>query len=91
MSSLSCDISVDDIKYVIKSKIRESFKFGCYKMRPSLGSNISSFKLYVVDDKLGEIVNPAFWPQCVLVREFVLRTGHRRNGADLSGPTSQKG
>ena len=41
-------------------------------MRPSLDSS-----------KFDEIVNPAFSPQGVLVREFVFRMGHRRNGADL--------
>ena len=90
MSCLSCDNSVDDIKKFARSKIREPFEFFCYKMRPSLDNSISSFKLYVADDKFGEIINPAFWLQGVLVREFVFRPSHRRNGANLPGPISQR-
>ena len=67
-----------------------TFKFGFYKMRSSLDSRISSFRLYVADDKFSEIVNPSFWPQGVIVWEFIFRPCRRRNGVNLSGPTSQK-
>ena len=45
VSRLSCDTLVDDIKCSVKSKIREPFEFSCYKMKPSLDSSISTFKL----------------------------------------------
>ena len=62
MPRLSCDISVEVIKCFVKSKIMEPFEFGCYKVRPALESRISSFILYVANDKFNEIVNPSFWP-----------------------------
>ena len=55
---LSCDTSIEDIKRFVKSKIMEPFEFCCYRMKPSLDSRISSFKLYVADDEFSEIVNP---------------------------------
>ena len=90
MSHLSYDTSIEDIKCFVKSKVMEPFGLGCYKLKPSLDSRNSSFKLYVADDKFSEIVNPPFWPRGLIVWEFVFRPGRRRNGVNLPGPTSQK-
>lgn len=80
ISRLSAETTVDKVKFYIKSHCPEFNEndFKIFKFNSSQPRDISSFKVVVPDKIFQTLVNTAFWPQGVLVKEFIFRDRPRR-------------
>lgn len=80
ISRLSAETSVDKVKFYIRSHCSEFNDNDCkvFKFNSSQPRDISSFKVVVPDKIFDTLVNTSFWPQGVLVKEFIFRDRPRR-------------
>lgn len=80
ISRLSAETSVDKVKFYIKSHCADFNEndFKVFKFNSSQPRDISSFKVVVPDKSFNTLVNTSFWPQGVLVKEFIFRDRPRR-------------
>lgn len=82
LSRLSAGTTIDDIGYYLRSKLADLgddvviFKFNFSQPR-----DISSFKIMVPGKYFDDIVSESFWPEGVLVREYIRRDRNRPDGS----------
>lgn len=88
LSRLASDTTVDDIGDFIRSNYASiSDDIAIFKFNYSQPRDISSFKISVPGKFFDEIVNKSFWPDGVLVREFVHRDRNRSGGYTRLSPS----
>lgn len=81
LSRLASDTTVNDIGDFIRSNYSEiGDDIAIFKFNNSQPRDISSFKISVPGKFFNDIVNKSFWPEGVLVREFVHRDRNRSDG-----------
>lgn len=83
LSRLAADTSENDIITYIKSKIKPTADTVVKKFNFSNPRITSSFKVFVSEDLFDTVVNPSFWPQNTLVKEFVYRNKKNSNIASI--------
>lgn len=84
VSRFAFETSAEDINHYIKNKINiDNADISINKFKYSTQRNITSFKITVSPDLFGRIVDPAFWPQNAIVREYIFREYPRTNVARL--------
>lgn len=79
ISRFAFDTSVEDINFYIKSKLNFGADISINKFTYSQPRSITSFKLTVPANLYETIVNPDFWPNNTLVREYVFKENPRLN------------
>lgn len=78
LSRLASDTTINDIGDYIRSNCSNiSDDIAIFKFNYSQPRDISSFKISVPGKFFDEILNKSFWPEGVLVREFVHRDRNR--------------
>lgn len=77
ISRFAFDTSVDEIDAYIKSKIGKSVDLNVHKFTYSQMRTITSFKLTVPFEIFNVIIDPSFWPEHVLVREYEQNVNRR--------------
>ncbi|XP_037817198.1 uncharacterized protein LOC119607389 [Lucilia sericata] len=99
ISRFASDTTVEQINSYIKSKLNSEVDFTTHKFSYSQPRRITSFKINVPCDE--QIVNPEFWPENTLVREYefkeyprkqhvaILPSGHQLNNNLNSNNTSK--
>ena len=75
ISRLHPSTTINNISDYVKSKIHnlEESDFKIFKFNSSSARAISSFKLVVSKNIFDTIINSSFWPDDILVKEFVFR------------------
>lgn len=73
ISRFAFETSPSDIEYYIKNKIKFDGNIIVHKFKYSQTRSISSFKIMVPSDIFNIIIDPTFWPENELIREFVIR------------------
>lgn len=79
ISRFAFDTSADDIDSYIKMKLKFSPDILTKKFTYSGPRNITSFKVSVPFDLYEQIVDPGFWPNNTLVREYIIKENPRTN------------
>lgn len=88
ISRFLSDTTVDEIDYYIKSKLNFGADILIKKFTYTTPRDITSFKLSVPPDLFEDMVNPNFWPDSALVREYVNKENPRRSNAAPFPPRS---
>lgn len=75
ISRLHSNTTINNISNYLKSKVQNLGDNDCriIKFNSSLPRDISSFKIIVPHDMFDTLLNRSFWPDGVLVKEFVFR------------------
>lgn len=77
VSRFSSDTTIEDIDYYLKSKLVSNANISTYKFSYSQPRSIASFKITVPFDIFDKVLDPCFWPDNALVREFVYKENPR--------------
>lgn len=89
ISRLSAETSVDKVIYFIKSHLSNFNEndLKVFKFNNSQSRDIASFRVLVPEKIFNTLVSNSFWPQGVLVKEFIPRDRPRRAApVDLGRP-----
>lgn len=89
ISRLSAETSVGKVEHYIKSHLSDFNEndLKVFKFNNSQSRDIASFKVLVPEKNFNTLVSNLFWPQGVLVKEFIPRDGPRRAApVDLDRP-----
>lgn len=79
VSRFAPDTTTDDIDFYIKSNLEgDHHNLNIYKFKSSSSNHLSSFRIIVSEDIFSKIVEPKFWPDRALVKEFIQRSRRRR-------------
>ena len=73
ISRLAADTTENDIIAFINKKINDVSNIVINKFNFSNPRITSSFKIFVPGDLFDGLLNPSFWPQNTLVKEFVFK------------------
>lgn len=93
ISRFAFDTSADDIDFYIKSKLKQNADITVRKFTYSQPRSITSFKITVPFNIFDRVVDPSFWPNHVIVREYEYNINQRGNNIVHLQPrqlTSQK-
>ncbi|XP_065368733.1 uncharacterized protein LOC135961166 [Calliphora vicina] len=77
ISRFAFDTSIDDIEYYIKTKLNLDVEMVIYKFKYSQPRTIASFKIMVPPEIFDHLIDPRFWPDNALIREYVYRDNQR--------------
>lgn len=80
VSRLANATTIDDVKFYINNKIGRDVVISILKYNSPQPRSISSFKITVSAVDYSTLLNPKFWPDHTLVREFVYRPNTRNVG-----------
>lgn len=71
VSRFAAETTVDDLNYYIKTKLNSNDEILTHKFSYSQPRSITSFKITVSSDIFNKIIDPRFWPDNTLVREYI--------------------
>ncbi|XP_037812258.1 uncharacterized protein LOC119604007 [Lucilia sericata] len=77
ISRFAFDTSTDDIEYYIKTKLNREVDIIIHKFKYSQPRTIASFKVMVPSEIFDHLINPNFWPENALIREYIYRDNQR--------------
>ncbi|XP_046808360.1 uncharacterized protein LOC124420194 [Lucilia cuprina] len=83
ISRFASDTTVEQINSYIKSKLNSEVDFTTHKFSYSQPRRITSFKINVPCDIYEQIVNPEFWPENTLVREYEFKEYPRKQNVAI--------
>lgn len=79
ISRLAPEITAEDINHYIKTKLNTDLEISTYKYSYAQPRSITSFKITVPADVFDQVVDPCFWPDYTLVKEYFYRENHKKN------------
>lgn len=79
ISRFAFETTAEDIDDYIKSKLDRTADINTKKFTYLQPRSITSFKITVPADLFDQLVDPVFWPNNTLVREFIFKENQRKN------------
>lgn len=77
ISRFAFDTSTEEIEYYIKTKLNFDAEIVIHKFKYSQPRTIASFKVMVSSEIFDHLIDPRFWPENALIREYVYRDNQR--------------
>lgn len=79
VSRFASETTTEDIEYYIKNNLNTNADIVTYKFSYSQPRSITSFKISVSSEIFDKIIDPCFWPDNTLVREYIYKENQNIN------------
>lgn len=88
ISRLASETTIEDINYYITTKLNSNAEISTYKFSYAQPRSIASFKITVSAEMYVKLIDPCFWPDNTLVREYRYKENQRNNNITRLPSTS---
>ncbi|XP_075151108.1 uncharacterized protein LOC142240068 [Haematobia irritans] len=72
-AKFAAETTIEDISFYIKSKLQADIELSVFKFKYRERRSKASFKIIVPEDIFDRVVNPEFWPQNALIKEYIYK------------------